>query len=294
MKSGKTLGYRLASSQWRFRAWTFVVFALGIVLIAVQSCIPVEVLKEVSRDLGIAFVTAGAVTLIYERYARERAAAESVDDVLAKIIGDVVDERLWRELRDQILSKDAIRRNMSVRLWLEPDAGLLAGQYCLRVSMDYQLASLRSYPHDLKVLHFCDSYMGVPTARLPHFTRFEVGGKAKAVNGSRVEELVHLGGRDAIPIPVVLEREEIVYVPGAYSLIMSESTELTAISLWAVPPDVKVEVNILFDEQELTTSSAVSSNRLLLPGQCAEIRFIRKTAPEHALAAGEAKTVRPS
>src|SRR5437868_1385177 len=109
MKSGKALGYRLASSRWHFRIWTFVVFVAGIGLIAFQSSMPAEVLKEVSRDLGIAFVTAGAVTLIYERYARERAAAESVDDVLAKIIGDVVDERLWRELRDQILSKDAIR-----------------------------------------------------------------------------------------------------------------------------------------------------------------------------------------
>jgi hypothetical protein len=263
--------------MWFTNAAAFVVGLLGFA----GAHLAQKPWDEVSRDIGMAFVIAAIVTTTYEGYARQRAAAETMEDLLDKIVGDIVEKRTWEEMRQQILEKTAVRRSTIIRMKMRRDQNLPESQRVLWVNTDYRLANLRSHTQEEPVLHFLDGYMRIDDAELPRFVRITIDGDVEDLTkvGDRFEKKVTLPARGDADVPVSIEREEVVYVPGAYTLIMSELTELESITMWDIPEDVEVEVNCIFDEKFLNSGTAFRPNRVLLPGQCVEVRFRKITSP---------------
>jgi hypothetical protein len=275
--------------MWFTNAAAFVVGLLGFA----GAHLAQKPWDEVSRDIGMAFVIAAIITTTYEGYARQRAAAETMEDLLDKIVGDIVEKRTWEEMRQQILEKTALRRSTVICMKMRRDSKLPDDQRVLWVRTDYRLASLRSHIQKEPVLHFLDGYMRTEGAELPRFIRVTIDGDVEDLTGvgDRFSKNVSLPARGDADVPVSIEREELVYVPGAYSIIMSELTELESITMWDIPEDVEVQVNCLhstaraaaaadvFEEPFLNSGTAFRPNRVLLPGQCVEIRFRKITSP---------------
>lgn len=225
-------------------------------------------------EVGIACLIAAIVTYLYERQARERFATDTVEDVLTKVMGDIVNPGIWREMREQILEKVAVREKATVRFRLYRPQGMENGRCVLRVVLEYRLQCLRSDAHEIRVLHFVDAYMADPSLKLPKLTRVEIDGEAQDLKTPLCfDKTVKVGGRHTPAKLVYVDRDEIVYVPGAYNLLMSELTELESIALDEVPTGIKVTVNHDFQDKLLTTQSAIQLNRYLLPGQSIEVRF---------------------
>src|SRR5687767_6136827 len=120
MKLAETLLTPLRSKMWIRNA---VTFGIGVLGFAVHTLFP-SPYDHLVRDIGMAFMVAAIVTFVYERYAREAAATETAEDIVSKVIGDIVDAGVWREMRGQILDKVAVRRATSVQLKLGPAVGL--------------------------------------------------------------------------------------------------------------------------------------------------------------------------
>lgn len=268
----------LANGRPLSRIWlsTGFIFVAGLVLLWLGQLIDWHILKEFVRDFGIALIIAAAVTAVYEAYARDRATRETMEQMLERVLGDLVDQSIWRELKDQILDKPAVRRNARLNLWLsKPEKGpdhILV----LTSELQYSLQSLRSTPREIKILHFVDEFMDNACSIKPKFNHVYVGGKKQPLtNDKRFEHKVTLAGRDTPGLEVDVERTELVYLPGAYNFILSELTELKSIVLKQVPDDVEVVVNCLFKEEKLTVESYLCPDKFLLPGQCLEIRFLK-------------------
>jgi hypothetical protein len=137
------------------------------------------------RDVGMAFLIAAIVTEIYERYAREAAAAESAEQIVSKLISDIVDPGVWRELREQILEKVAIRQSTTVQLKLGPAISPNDNRHRLWVNLTYRLTSLRSRVKDVKVVHFLDAYMRDSSLGLPRFIRIVMDGRVESLAASQ-------------------------------------------------------------------------------------------------------------
>lgn len=247
-------------------------------------------LNEIRRDLGIALIIAAIATLTYEAYARERFAVETLEDMLGKVIGDIVDPQTWTEMRQQILEKTAVRRATTVRVKIKPLPDDDRHRAILWTLMEYRLTGLRSHNEEVHVFHWLDKYMKEPAIGLPRFIRIEINGVKQHVahGATKFEFDVPVGIRGSRGVPIVVEREELVYLPGAYTLIMSELTELESVSVWEAD-DIEVEVNCLLKEARVHPDAAFTPQRTLLPGQCVEFRFWHKQTrhDKHASAVHE-------
>jgi len=232
---------------------------------------------DVVNELGIALVIAAVVTLLYEFYARQTYSFETVQQVLRTIMGDMFDTQLWEEMKAELLSKSAMRRAFRVELRVERRKDLPPHILVLRTVMSYRLTSLRRKKTKIRVLHFVDQFMTGCAGQtgLPRFERITVGETTYAGvdAGTRFERQIDLASFPHHVAPVAVEREELVYIPGAYNLLMSELTELESLVVVSCPDDVVVDVNVMFVERQLTTRQGWSVNRVLLPGQSLEFRF---------------------
>lgn len=83
-----------------------------------------ETSHDVLNEFGIAIVIAAIVTLMYETYAREVLASETMTRVVETVMGDLFDTQLWDEMRTQLLRKTAVRRAFSVTARIERDPAL--------------------------------------------------------------------------------------------------------------------------------------------------------------------------
>lgn len=262
--------YMLRASV-RMRALNVGILVAGLVMLSGQSLLR-NPFAEIVRDAGIALLIAAIVTMTYEAYARERFAVETLEELLGKLIGDIVERRTWDEIRQQILEKTAIRRETAVHLKL--GKGDERGRFVLWTLMEYRLCGLRSRREEVPVVHWLDQYMKDDSTPYPRFIHIEVDGVSKALPTDRYHESVQVGPREAPGKQIVIEREELVHVPGAYTLVMSELTELETIDLWSqLPPGIKVQVSCHMKDEDLHPDVAVMPRRVLLPGQCVEIRF---------------------
>lgn len=212
---------------------------------------------------------------MYETYAREVLAGETMTKVVEAVMGDLFDTQLWDELRRQLLGKTDVRRELSVTARLERESGLPLHKAVLWLSITYRLHPLRAETKLLRVYHYLDRFMRDEERDLPRFTHIAIG-----------EEVIDPRGLPGVfdhnvdiqdwpdGLPVVVERKEIVYTPGSYSLIMSDLTAVEIVRLQDVPSDVDVEVNwTLDDAHTLKQYDACPVRRMLLPGHAIEFRF---------------------
>ena len=235
---------------------------------------------DVLNELGIAIVIAAMVTLMYETYAREVLARETMVRIIESIMGDMFDTQLWEEMRKQLLRRTAVRRAFSVRLRVERDERLPAHQAIMWMSISYRLHALREKTEEVKLYHYLDRFMHDEKTGLPRFTHISVGDEVidpRKLHGRFAKEVDIRTWPDGVP--VVVERREIVYTPGSYSLIMSDLTSVEIVKVEDVPADVSVEINWTLDKPHpVKPFEACPVKRMLLPGHAIEIRFNRAAA----------------
>lgn len=263
----------------KYKYVTHVVVAMTVGLALIFSATRVkehETTHDLLNEFGIAIVIAAIVTLMYETYAREVLASETMTRVVAAVMGDLFDTQLWDELRRQLIEKTAVRKELSVTARLERDPALPNYQAILWLSMSYRLHPLRkSADQELYVRHYLDRFMHNKTLDLPRFTHIAVGGEVvdpRGLRGTFEQQVTSDEWDDGVP--VVVERKEIVYTPGSYSLLMSDLTSVEIIRLQDVPRDVTVEINWTLDTPHgLNEYQACAVRRMLLPGHAIEFRF---------------------
>jgi hypothetical protein len=282
-----SLGERI--HKYKYFGHVAAAMVVGLVLIYVATRFKAHATThDVLREFGIAIVIASIVTLMYETYAREVLAQETMAKVVESVMGDMFDAQLWEEMRRQLLQKTVVRREGIVRLSLEPHAKLSNGQTVLWVSLTYRVHELRTKSKTIHIRHSLDTFMTRKDLDLPRFTRIQIGDRV-------LDPRTLIEGRLDIDSPadssrygtnVLIERREIVHLPGAYHLIMSELTFLEQIFIQDVPDDVAVTVNWTLDPaQAVPANNGCKIKRLLMPGHAIEVRFSKNEAmPKDAAA----------
>lgn len=246
---------------------------------------------DVLNEFGIAIVIAAIVTLLYETYARKALANESITKMFEVVMGDVFDNRLWKEMQEQLLQKPAIRRAFSVRISLEES--LDDKSVVLWVAIAYRVDALRARTEKVKIYHYLDHFMPVtatkkdPNLTVPRFTDISVGGEVvdpRKISDEFERDVSLKGWPNGVPI--VVERREIVYVPGSYNLIMSDLTEVEIIRVESLLDGVDVEVYWTLQKPlRMKAFEACRINRWLLAGHAIEFRFFRRDDKEKSPAA---------
>ncbi len=243
---------------------------------------------EIFRDIGIAFLVAVVVTLIYEFYARRHYERKKFINTLQVIMNEIVHPGVWEEVRNQIIEKSMIREGNQITLTLEEQEGLTNGQMVLCLEYEYAIRSLRSKPGPVKILHYLDNHIECKQCDLPRFEKIEIGKKDYSADiRSRIDNgVISIGhtlkARDKAPVRVRTRRKEITYVPGSYNLIMGEICEGLTIKLDQIPAGIVAYVHVwphtekpILLEQDKTLESFI--DKILLPGQGCEFRFTPKT-----------------
>jgi len=283
---------RLLSEVFGKSIWTLTcvagLFGTGVLFLSgeLRQLTREQLTHEFLRDIGIAFLVSAVIAVIYELHARARYDRETMRGVLGSIYNDIVDGSVWNEIRNQILDREVVRKNGQVTLSLIEDDSLPKGQYVVWIEFEYHLCGLRSTPRKVNLRHFLDSFM--KSEDLPRFDQIVIGDQV--YRGSELDkyydaktgvfEKRHLvDGRSGEPIPVVVERREIVYVPGAYNLIMGELTDGVRIHLQGICDGIQLDVNVKEDIRRLKKDDYQKFPEFFLPYQAIEFRF-RNVEPQ--------------
>lgn len=273
----------------------------GIVCIFLSNMIKHPLGHEIVRDIGIGFMVAGLVGGIYDLHARSRFDIETMSGVLGAIMGDLVRGDVWNEIKERILNKDWIREPLTIEISLRaaPERDLPPGTMVLWVRMTYDVCNLKSSRRLAKVSHRLDYHHSY--GNLPQFKSIRIGGDTvpqavlEAINSKNgvFDQDVQLEPRDRKPVRVRVEREELVYVPGSYNLVMSVIAKNIRVFLHDIAPDFNALVNIRPHKDNplpLTPNDEMKDELedvLFLPGQVMEFIFVRQLShsnadPEHA------------
>lgn len=260
---------------------------LGIVFIIVSALIKNHLAHEIVRDIGIGFMVAGLVGGIYDLNMRTRFDIDTMSGVLGAIMGDLVRSDVWNEIKERILNKDWIREPLSIQISLResPQENLPPGMMVLGVKMKYDVRNLKSSRRLAKVSHRLDFYR--KHGKLPRFSSIRIG--AYTVPQSILDNIsstdgvfdheVSLEPRDGKAVRVRVEREELVYAPGSYNLVMSVIAKDIRVTLSDIPQGFTALVNIRPHRDSpipLTPNEELNDELedvLFLPGQVMEFIF---------------------
>jgi hypothetical protein len=230
--------------------------------------------KELLRDVGIGFLVAAVVTAVYEYSTRATERHERDRDVVDRTMESLVPRVVWYEIKDQILSKRAFRRNVDLDLKI---SRLPNGQAVLHMKYGYDLYGLTAGEPPI-VEHELDNIMWNPQLELPRFESVVVQGPgpndSKTYVGKELQQLhvalgkIRLDGRSRVPLPlptsgghvrIITERRELMYVPGSYYLILPEltvrddgNTPTVTVEISEIPPDLAAEVTTYHAQHDFT------------------------------------------
>lgn len=163
---------------------TVAVF-IGIVALAISIFIKGKpFFSELIRDIGVAFVVAGVVSAVYEYSTRSIAEHETLLNTINRSMSAVVPDPVWKEVIDQVLHRNAIRRNVKIELRLSRDVVLGNGtkirlppnRAVLWMSLGYDLFSMASTGSRVNVEHELDYHMWDDELKLPRFDSVSVVG----------------------------------------------------------------------------------------------------------------------
>ena len=281
--SSKRETYRQKLETYRYVIHGVIAIATGVALIyAAARFKKHDTTHDVLNEFGIAIVIAAIVTLLYETYARKALATETVTKMFEVVMGDVFDNRLWKEMQEQLLQKPAIRRGFSVRISLEEQ--LDDARVVLWVAISYRADALRERTKKVKVYHYLDHFMPStatkrdPAQTVPRFTDISVGSEVVDPRDISDEFEREVSLKDwPNGVPIIVERREVVYVPGSYNLIMSDLTEIEIIRVESLLDGVDVEVYWTLEKPiRMKAFEACRINRWLLAGHAIEFRFNRR------------------
>ena len=249
-----------------------------------------EVLHHLLRDVGIGFIVAVVVTIIYELYSRSVSDRENMGSILQTIYGYIIHGDIWDEVTDQVIGKTVIRQKAHVKLKVEDDDSELnqLGQAVLWMEFRYELNGLKSSTlRNVEVNHLLDDHIINKKKNLPRFEKVIVGSRkydgldlTPKIKGLCFTDVIpELQARDVEPVPIIMERRELIYMPGSYYLLMNELTKGVTVELEPLPRNMMVEVEtwprkgkggrLRLEPQKLWPFD----EHIILPGQGLEFRF---------------------
>lgn len=278
-----------------FSVWlSFVAFLISLSMLLAYDRFPAtSIWHHMIRDLGIGFFVAALVGAMFELHMRVRFSSQTMGEVLDIALGDVIDPEVWREAKSQVLSREIIRKNNHVHLGIEPIADC-PGRAVLRLKFEYDLCGLHPQTRRAELVHELDDFLKY--GDYPRFQFIQVGRERyegenlqRKLEHGRFCTSVELPGKDGKSITVISLREEIVYLPGSYTLTMTELTNGTTLHLEELPAEIEAEVTLrphtptpVALRKDVPLDSEFKTT-LLLPGQGIEFRFQVKAEPLQAV-----------
>jgi hypothetical protein len=196
-------------------------------------------------------------------------------------MNDFIEPVTWREVRDEILDKVAIRRHMVVEMKIKKLPGDLANHYLLWTSFSYSLENLRTHRKSVPVYHALDRYMHEAHPDLPRFTLIQVDDVRGSIpaEAAPFDQKLDVGPRGTPGREIVIQREELISIPGAYFIVMSELTDFARLEVSELPEGLTVQLNCFpgrdvdIDQIDIDhNGGVVDVDRHILPGHCIETR----------------------
>jgi hypothetical protein len=99
------------------------------------------IVGDILRDVGIAFLVAIVVTIVYEMSTRANFEGAKMQHVLKTVLAYDVPSKVWDELNDNILHRPVIRRKVNIVFRVEKDPSFFANLARLRMDYSYYLYS---------------------------------------------------------------------------------------------------------------------------------------------------------
>lgn len=205
------------------------------------------IVPDLCHDLGIAFLVSFAVAWLFEIYRSVRHQMESMRDVIDFVMGEQITADVWMEVKELIENKCVIRRDVRFRFEFERCDELAEHESILKVEHEYNLYSLRNKKQTLSITHELDYHFRSELLGLPKWEG------------------------------IVIERREIVHVPGSYNFYTPEFMKDLRLSILGCPRGVRLEVWIRphgGGEALKDKDHTWSYDQIIFPGQGIEIKFI--------------------
>lgn len=247
---------------------------------------------EIARDIGIAFLVAAIVTLIYEFYSRTRFDLERMEGILDTVLGSNIPPDVWEEIKNKVIQRTMIRRDATVRLKIQRHTQSPNDSVILSLEFSFNLSGLRVDPQEVKVKHGLDSHLEDASLGLPCFDWVRIGNQFYEISdlqdGNSADGVVQLQAgiltlgielesKDKPhAVPIAVARREVRSLPGTYHLIMTELTQSITFYMDEIPGDIETEVHIRPHDESFSlrkTNRLYVFNGILLPGQGLEIQF---------------------
>jgi len=281
-----------------------IVMALGIIAIILAIRTQNKFGKDFLRDIGIACIVAVLVTVIYESSTRSIERRETMLSGIDVAMAEFLPQRDWEEMKQEVLHRHRIRRNIDIEFKISRKARLSSGKYI--TAPPGQIILWMKYGYDLyavapgaayePVRHEVAYEMYNPELEIPRFEKVTVirdhGRKEDPWEGERLKRIFDgksiVLGPDIVQLPdpqskqpvrIVSERYELMGAPGSYNLVIPELTLRTEstteptikVDVTELPPDLDVRLDTYYAEHKFTPTGGSDNSwtysNLVLPGQ---------------------------
>ncbi len=210
------------------------------------------ILTEILRDIGIGFIVAAVVTVLYEANTRSVKEHSDMVTVLNAIMESGITRDVWGEVQSGIIARHQLRRGAKVDLQLLREVTLPDGrkitmpphQLVMKMTYEYDLYALTGALSKARIWHALDWQMHDSATDLPTFLSIKVsrdGHVFQTLDYSAIKKTqgvfdpnhgtMSLEGDLGVDLPppddksgihVISDRYEVVNFPGAYTLYMPE------------------------------------------------------------------------
>ena len=279
---------------------------LGLIALFLAARAPESIVKHILRDIGIAFIVAVVVTVVYEYSTRHLEERITMLYVIDKTMAEFMPPNVWNEVKEEVLQRQRMRRNVDFEFKVLRDAKLSngkvitapAGQVILWMKYSYDLYGMTSSPLEVPIQHELGFEMWNEKLEIPRFEMLKVisdqGRTVKMYVGDELQKIydgkgsIRLEGPNSVqlppahlnqPVTIVSERYELVSQPGSYNVVMpelaarpSDSQEPTIkVTISEVPYDLDVSLNTYYAAHSFKQPDKSKNywiyEKIVLPGQ---------------------------
>lgn len=234
--------------------------------------------NEVLRDIGISFIVAGFISVVYEWSTRSLEKKDHMKHVLDETLSVFIPTALWQEVQSDVFLRRVFRTNMIMDIVLydttyldnETNTELKIPKDILVLysKMSYQLKSISTGISKIDIKHHLDQHMYNTDINLPKFIKAKVidtDENEKIYTGQTLGEVVtegilNLSNENAVKVSyegnisqIEIERIELANCPGLYTIVLPEM----------VIPDASLQKSISVN----IDSSKIKGNNLKLAVQ---------------------------
>ena len=221
--------------------------------------------KDLVRDIGIALMVAGIISIAYEWNTRETESKLEMKSVLDRVLAAFIPDTLWNEVQSEIFTRKAFRTDMNLQIELYSDSIEMGGnifviphgQRVLKSVLSYKLKGMSSSKHHVDIVHHLDIHMKNDNLKMPRFIKALVtdeNGHVSSYTDKYLATIVN-SEKGILTIPsnrcpsilfqgkgvkVEIERYEIVNAPGLYTMILPEMV---------IPSDNNPSVVVSYNKQ---------------------------------------------